>query len=308
MVARRGLSSHRMPQGAAALEIAKRQLSYPLESDAEGQERAPFRRGRQFAKGDSYCSGTSHSSQAARSGKQRRKGQRRRNKVRQGRDLHDAGPVRPRDRTRQFPRLQSVWPMFFALMSSFSREKEFTKFVSEEDRHSPFPSHCKAARIPMPAGPRRRARCDRHEARAEFVAFISCCLVRPSNGGPGPLSHCQRARSEVFAVVPLQRAAWTRWLSVVISEAAAKHCFSLCPTEHPFQIQNLSMFHATQRIGLTDKPPPSRLQKVSSPLASAFSLALQLYHCSIGFPDAWRTTSAIQRTPSRLVTTPHSLL
>ena len=65
------------------------------------------------------------------------------------------------------------------------------------------------------------------------------------------LSHYLRARGAVSAVVPRWRAAWTRWLSVGISEAAAKHCFSLCSTEHPFQIQNLSIFHATQRTGPT---------------------------------------------------------
>ena len=67
------------------------------------------------------------------------------------------------------------------------------------------------------------------------------------------LSHCQRARSAVFAVVPLWRAPWTRWPSVV-----SKALFSAV--------------HATQRIGPTDKPLPSRLQKISSPVASASPL------------------------------------
>ena len=82
-----------------------------------------------------------------------------------------------------------------------------------------------------------------------------------------------------------------RWLSVVISEAAAKHCPSLCSTEHPFQIQNLSIFHATQRTAPTDKPPPSRLQKISSPLALVSLLVLQLFRYSTGFPLVWRTMS-----------------
>ena len=34
----------------------------------------------------------------------------------------------------------------------------------------------KRRRIPMPASPRRRARCDRHEARARIGALISCCV------------------------------------------------------------------------------------------------------------------------------------
>ena len=140
----------------------------------------------------------------------------------------------------------------------------------------------------MPASPRRRARCNRHEARAGIVALISCCLVRLSSGGLGllgRLSHCQRARSEVFAVVPLQRAAWTRWFSVVISEAAAKRCSMLCSTE-----QNQSDFRATQRTWPTDKPLPSRPKKISYPQVSASPLVLQLCRCSIGFPHVWRTT------------------
>ena len=55
-------------------------------------------------------------------------------------------------------------------------------------------------RIPMPASPRHRARCNRHEARAGIVALISCCLVRLSTGGLGPpdeivsLPACTRRR------------------------------------------------------------------------------------------------------------------
>ena len=66
-------------------------------------------------------------------------------------------------------------------------------------------------------------------------------------------NYYQCARSEVLALLPRWRAAWTRWLSVVISEAAAaKHSFSMCATEHPFQIQNLSIFHATQGTGTSE--------------------------------------------------------
>ena len=73
-------------------------------------------------------------------------------------------------------------------------------------------------------------------------------------------------------------AAWTRRLSVVTSdEAAAKHFFSLCSTGNPFQIQNLSVFCATWRIGLPVKPLPSGQQKMLSPLASVPPLVLQLY-------------------------------
>ena len=121
----------------------------------------------------------------------------------------------------------------FAFDVLFSQRTEFTKFVSEQIATAHSRHTSRRRRIPMPASSRRRAHCNRYEARVRIVALISCCLVRLSNGGLDflvTLSHCQRVRSEVFALVPLQRAASTRWLSVVISEAAAKRCFSLCLT------------------------------------------------------------------------------
>ena len=129
------------------------------------------------------------------------------------------------------------------------------------------------SRIPMPASPRRRARCNRHEARAWDCRPQSCCLARHSNGGLETLlvrllSHCQRARSEVFAVVPLQRAAWIRWLSVVISAAAAKHCFIAVLNGTSTTDPDTSQFFVRPlRTGPTGKPPPSRPQKISSPFA-----------------------------------------
>ena len=61
-------------------------------------------------------------------------------------------------------------------------------------------------------------------------------------------------------MVPLLRAAWIR--------PQQSFFFSLCLTEHPFQTQNLSIFHATQRAGLSDASPPSRLQEMSFPCGS----------------------------------------
>ena len=48
------------------------------------------------------------------------------------------------------------------------------------------------------------------------------------------LSRYQRARSEVFAVVPLWRPALTRWLSVAMCAAAAKLFFSLCARRNTY--------------------------------------------------------------------------
>ena len=65
--------------------------------------------------------------------------------------------------------------------------------------------------LQMLARPRHRPRYNRHEARAGIVVLTSCCLVRLSNGGLGPPDlDLQRARSEIFAAVPLWRAALAR--------------------------------------------------------------------------------------------------
>ena len=83
------------------------------QGNAQCQERAPLRRRRQFAKTDSRRGKADPSSETARTGRQGRKGQRRRGKLRLGRDLHEAGPARLRDRSQCFPTHQNGWPMFF---------------------------------------------------------------------------------------------------------------------------------------------------------------------------------------------------
>ena len=60
------------------------------------------------------------------------KNQGRRGIQRLGRGLHDAGPGQLRCRARRFPPTQSGWPVFFALISSSSGQKDFSTFVSEE--------------------------------------------------------------------------------------------------------------------------------------------------------------------------------
>ena len=81
-----------------------------------------------------------------------------------------------------FPPIQSRWPIFFALCSSFSCKTEFKNLSA---RRSPLsvPVTLQGG-VPMLADPRHLARCERHEARAGNVALISCCLVR-LNGALG---------------------------------------------------------------------------------------------------------------------------
>ena len=147
-VACRGLSSHRMNREAAALETAKRQLMIPI-GNATPKVKSEYLSDDDDSLQKQIRTAVQQAIQVneARSGKQWRKGQRRRRKMRLGRDLHDASPARPRDRARQFPRHQSGWPMFLALMSSFSRERVY-EICERGDRHSSFPSHFKAASDP----------------------------------------------------------------------------------------------------------------------------------------------------------------
>ena len=116
--------------------------------------------------------------QAARTGRQGREGQRRRSLLRPGRDLHDAGPARPRDRSHSFSRHQNGWPMlYFALLSSLllgdgvheTLSARRSPHLASPDVSQSTPSH--------PLQPRR----------AEIAALVSWCLVRLSNGGKDPL-------------------------------------------------------------------------------------------------------------------------
>ena len=273
---------------AAALETAKKLLNVAhKKGNAKGQEARTFRRRRQLAKAQAL-----YESRSRCIGGQGRKGQRRRGSMRPGRDIDHGYPARMHHRERRCPPRQSGCSMFFALLASFSKETEFRKFVGEAIATARFRLKARRCRIPMLASPCRRARCNCHEARAWIVAVMSCCLVRLSNGG---LSLPDETVSRSFPActqqricrVPLGPAASTRWLSVVTSAAAAKHCFSLCSIEHPLQIQNLSSFHVTQRTGRSDKVSLRRPQKTSLPLASVSLLALQLYHWSIGFSNVW---------------------
>ena len=100
----------------------------------------------------------------------------------------------------------------------------------------------------MPASAPSCALC--HEARAQIVALISCCLVRLSDGGSGlPDSSPARARSEVLAVVPLLGA---RLDLLVPSGGVRGRCkalfFSLCTTEHPSQIQTSAILRTLARL------------------------------------------------------------
>ena len=78
------------------------------------------------------CRGKGDSGKTSRTGRQGREGHRRRGKLRPSRDLHDAGPARPCDRSHCSLRHQNGWPLFFCITVLFLQGDGFTKFASEE--------------------------------------------------------------------------------------------------------------------------------------------------------------------------------
>ena len=222
---------------------------------------------------------------------QERRSRRRWGKPKPNHDFHTFSPTYTRVRGRRSPRNQSGWSMFLTIGVLVFSEKQSVRNVSARRSLQLVPvtpqsgvgSQCPPARAVVRA--------------VSYGSALEFCALQVR------LSHCRRARSEAFAVVLLYRAAWMRWLSAVIIEAAAVHCFMLCLKEHRSQIQNLSFFHATQNSEPAGKPILSRPQKILLHLASASPLAPQLYRCSTGFPPAWRTIFVILKTPTRLVGT-----
>ena len=162
----------------------------------------------------------------------------------------------------------------------------------------------KRRRFPMPASPRRRARCNRHEARVGIVALISCCLVRLSNGGLRPpgenvsLPACTmrricRGSAPASRLDPLA-------ISVAIIAAAAKLFFRCAQRNIYYRSRTCQFFMRPREPGLRTKhlrDSRKRHHLRSHQLSRSRST---------GFPHAWRTTFATLRT--RLVTTTDSLL
>ena len=160
----------------------------------------------------------------------------------------------------------------------------------------------------MPASPRRRERCNRHDARPGIVALIPCCLIRLSNGCLGPpveivsLPACtQRSIRRVATLAsrldPLAFSGDKRGRSKALFFAVPDGTGILDPEPFKFSCgpeKGLRTSHI--RVGR------KRLHLRSHQLSP---LVLQLYHCSTGFPHEWRTIFffATLRTPTRLVTT-----
>ena len=197
-------------------------------------------------------------------------------------------------------------PCFFALLSSLSKETEFTKFVSEEIATARVCHASGRRRIPMPASRSivHAVTATKHEPRlSPSDRVVSCGSALEVRALPMRLlSHSQCAGSEVFSVVPLQRAAWIRWPSALMSAAAAK-LFFCCAQRNSHLRSRTSQIHERPReLGL--RRSHFRVDRKRYHLHSYQlpRLVLQLCRCSIGFPRAWHTIIETLRTPLRLVT------
>ena len=157
-----------------------------------------------------------------------------------------------------------------------------------------------------------RARCYRHEARVGIVALISCCRVRLGNEGLVPPDE-----TALSSPACTQR-------STSRGAALASHLNSLTLRGDKRGCSNALLVAVFNGTSVPDSElvscscePDNWAYGLSTPETSAgdiisarisFSFRCAIFHCSIGFPDAWRTPVAIQRTPSRLVTTLPPLL
>ena len=183
-------------------------------------------------------------------------------------------------------------------MFSSSREWEFTKFVNEEIATARSRHNSGRRRIPMPAIPRRRARCDRHEALAGIVSYGSAMEVWPLG-------------ENILLPVCTQR-------SIGLVAALASRLDPLALSGEKRSSSKTQFFDVRNGTSISDPEPVNfscdpenwdlRGNRERSPLATASPLVLQLYRYSIGFPHVWCAIFAILRTPTRMVTTPHSLL
>ena len=208
--------------------LAKKQLMTPI-GKATPQERAPLRR-RQLTKTISCrCVKQTPSGETARTGRQGCEGQRRRGKLRPGRDLHEAGPARLRERSHCFRDTKTCGLCFLHCCPPFQGKRSSQSLSA---RRSP-------QLVPVSSRGGVGSRCQpahaiaRPETATKHEPGLSPLYRVVSYGSTREvwalplrlLSRYLRARGEAFAVVPLWRAARIRWISVVMSEAAAKAMF-----------------------------------------------------------------------------------
>ena len=228
-------------------------------------------------------------------------------KFKLGRDLHDAGPG------------SSVRPCT-AAMSSFSRETKFTHNLSA--RRSPQlvpvnrPQDGVGSRCPPARAVVRAANATKHEPGLSpsyrVVSYGSAleAWALPMRLLLHLITSVHSAKY-LFAVVPLWRAAWIRWPSVVKCAACNKALFFAVlngtsisdpePVNFSCDPEELGLRTSHSRVNRTRKYLRSHQLPFSRP---------QLYRC---FQLASRThvaddLSCPEDPTTRLVTTPHSLL
>ena len=144
-------------------------------------------------------------------------------------------------------------PVFPGKQSSRSLSARRSPQLAPVTLHGGVGSRCPPARAIV-----RAVTATKHEPGLSpsyrVVSYGSAMEVRALHGEVVSLPACTR-RSICCGAAPAQ--------------ARPQQSTVLCcaqRTEQPSQIQNQSDFRATQRIGPTNKPLPSRPQKISSPL------------------------------------------
>ena len=211
LVTLRSLGSHRLAHRSGRVCVAKKQSTTPIGKGT------PKVKSENLSDDDSLQKQIRAAVKQALQVKQEVQGaqgykdKRRRGKLRLVRDLDHEYPNCLRYRERR----QSGWPMSFALIASSqilpaTRSPQLVPVKMQGG----VGSLCLSARAVV-----RAVTAEKHEpGLSPLYRVVSCdsameawaLLMRL-------LSHYQRARGVTFAVVPLLRAAWIRWLSVVIS-------------------------------------------------------------------------------------------
>ena len=114
------------------------------------------------------------------------------------------------------------------------------------------------------ASSRRLARCNRHEVRAWVVAFISCCLVRRSTGGLGPLGETVSLPACTQQIV--RRGAFASRLDPLAFSGEKRGCSKVLVYAVLYGTSNADPepFSSDPENWALAKPLPSRPQKISA--------------------------------------------
>ena len=190
-------------------------------------------------------------------------------------------------------------PYVFCIDVFFFQRLRVHEFCQRGDRHSPFPSRLEAsdpdARQPTPScalqTPRSRSLDCRpcivlsRTALDETALSLPACTQRSICHGAALASRLD----------PLAFSGYKHGRSKALFRCAQRNI--------DLRSRTRQIIVRPRELGLRT----SNIRTMLSPLVSAAPLVLQSCCCSTGIPHAWRTIFATLRTPTRVVTIPHSL-